>query len=402
MAEPTFNAIAERERALLAPYAMHSADSAGRRYAEPPHPYRGPYQRDRDRILHSAAFRRLSQKTQVFTGEMGDYHRTRLTHTLEVASIARTIARALRLNEDLVEALAMAHDLGHPPFGHSGEEVLNDCLQDHGGFNHNAQALRICEVLESRYPDFPGLNLSQEVLEGQRHRAEKEPAAESTARGADDRLPTSRPLPPAPRSPLLEVQAVEAADSIAYDAHDADDSLEIGLLELGQLLEVPLWREARQRVYRRFSNLDNRQLRRAIVHEVIDWQVSDVLDVAQRRLAALNIESIDSVRRVEVIVRPSVELAERKFGLESFLFDTVYRHPKVLLERRPAQQALRETFELLVNDPGQLPPKFQGLADRDGVPRGVADYLAGMTDRFALDEHARLEARFRHCEPNAG
>src|SRR5215212_7748830 len=162
-----------RERVLLAPYAMHSADSAGRRHAEPGHSYRGPYQRDRDRIVHSSAFRRLSQKTQVFTGEMGDYHRTRLTHTLEVASIARTIARALRLNEDLVEALALAHDVGHPPFGHSGEDVLDDCLQKDGGFNHNDQALRIFELLESAYPDFPGLNLSREVLEGQRHRIDK-------------------------------------------------------------------------------------------------------------------------------------------------------------------------------------------------------------------------------------
>src|SRR4051794_25887588 len=197
----------DRERVLLAPYAMHSADSAGRRYAEPGHSYRGPYQRDRDRIIHSAAFRRLSHKTQVFTGEMGDYHRTRLTHTLEVSSIARTIARALRLNEDLVEALALAHDLGHPPFGHSGEDVLDECLHNEGGFNHNAQALRICELLESGYPDFPGLNLTFEVLEGQQHRASK---------SADSKLQTGQTP-----SPLLEVQVVDAADSIAYDAHDA-------------------------------------------------------------------------------------------------------------------------------------------------------------------------------------
>src|SRR5688572_29146984 len=224
----------ERERALLAPYAQRSADSACRRHPEPPHPYRGPYQRDRDRILHCAAFRRLSYKTQVFTGEMGDYHRTRLTHTLEVASIARTIARALRLNEDLVEALALAHDIGHPPFGHSGEDVLNECLREHGGFTHNAQALRIFEVLETRYPAFPGLNLTCEVLEGQRERVKK------------SKLVSGQP------SPLLEVQVLDAADSIAYDAHDADDSLELGLLRLGDLLEVPMWREARDRVGRRF------------------------------------------------------------------------------------------------------------------------------------------------------
>jgi dGTPase len=376
----SLNAVAERERALLAPYAMHSSASAGRRYAEPQHPYRGPYQRDRDRILHSAAFRRLSQKTQVFTGEMGDYHRTRLTHTLEVASIARTIARALQLNEDLVEALAMAHDLGHPPFGHSGEEVLDECLRGNGGFNHNAQALRICEVLESRYPEFPGLNLTLEVLEGQAFRSPR----------------------PARGSPLLEAQVVEAADSIAYDAHDADDSLEIGLLELGQLLEVPLWREACERVRRRFANPDDRQLRRAIVHEVIDWQVSDVLETARHELSARQIVSVDDVQRTEIIVHPSPGLVEKKSGLERFLFDSVYRHPQVLDKRRPAQQALRETFATLVADPGKLPPKFQGLAERDGVPRAAADYLAGMTDRFALEEHARLVARSRHCGRTAG
>ena len=264
----------DRERAILAPYAMHSADSHGRRYPESLHPYRGPYQRDRDRILHCAAFRRLSQKTQVFTGDMGDYHRTRLTHTLEVSSIARTIARALRLNEDLVEALALAHDLGHPPFGHSGEDVLNECLKDDGGFNHNAQALRICELLETSYRELPGLNLTREVLDGQRQRSEKRKHGTSS-------LDATRPTD----SPLLEVQVVDAADSIAYDAHDADDALEVGLLVASQLLEVPLWREARERVAQRTPTLDERQLRRAIVHELIDWQVSDAIERAVRMIA---------------------------------------------------------------------------------------------------------------------
>jgi dGTPase len=361
-----------RESALLASYAMHSADSAGRRHPEPLHPYRGPYQRDRDRILHSAAFRRLSHKTQVFMGEMGDYHRTRLTHSLEVASIARAIARALRLNEDLTEALALAHDLGHPPFGHSGEEVLDECLRDQGGFDHNRQALRICEILESRYPEFPGLNLSQEVLEGQSHRAHK-----SASSRAD-------------LSPLLEVQVVDAADSIAYDAHDADDSLELGLLELEQLLKVPLWGEAGRRVKLRFVNLNKRQLRRAIVHELIDWQVSDLLAVVQAKLSADDIHSVADVRRVPPVACQSPELGEWKLGLERFLFDQVYRHPEVLNKRRFAQQALRETFITLLNQPYKLPKKFLVLAERDGIPRATADYLAGMTDRFAFEEHARL------------
>jgi dGTPase len=361
-----------RENALLASYAMHSAESAGRRYPEPLHPYRGPYERDRDRILHSAAFRRLSHKTQVFMGEMGDYHRTRLTHTLEVSSIARTIARALRLNEDLTEALAVAHDLGHPPFGHSGEEVLDDCLSKEGGFNHNQQALRICEILESRYPDFPGLNLSLEVLEGQSHRAHKSASSH------------------AEHSPLLEVQVVDAADSIAYDAHDADDSLELGLVNLDQLLGVPLWHEAGRRVKQRFVNLNERQLRRAVVHELIDWQVGDLLTEVQAQLLELNIGSATDVRHAPPIARPSLELADMKLGLERFLFKEVYRHPDVLVKRRYGQQALRETFIALVNRPEALPGKFARLAERDGIPRATADYLAGMTDRFAFEEHARL------------
>jgi dGTPase len=365
---------AEREGALLAPYAMHSADSAGRKHPEPPHPYRGPYQRDRDRILHSAAFRRLSQKTQVFTGEMGDYHRTRLTHTLEVASIARTLARALRLNEDLVEALALAHDIGHPPFGHSGEDVLAEYLRADGGFNHNAQALRIVELLETRYPEFPGLNLSREVLEGQEQRASKHLAGRSV------------------ESPLLEVQVVDAADSIAYDSHDADDALAIGLVDLRQLLDVPLWREAAERVRRRHANLDDRQLTRAIVHELINWQVDDLVSGMGRALAALRVASVADVRRLPIVASPSTELAEQKRGLESFLRNEVYRHPTVAVRRGAAQQVLREMFERFAAGPHHLPPKFEQRAAADGVPRAVADYVAGMTDRFAMEEHRRLTA----------
>lgn len=384
----------EREQALLASYAMHSADSAGRRHSEPPHPYRGPYQRDRDRILHSAAFRRLSHKTQVFTGEMGDYHRTRLTHTLEVSSIARTIARALRLNEDLVEALALAHDLGHPPFGHSGEEILDQCLREHGGFNHNAQALRICERLEIRYPEFSGLNLTYEVLEGQRRRAEKEPGAGSVEQGVNQSSICSDSLlhagSPLGGSPLLEVQVVDAADSIAYDAHDADDALEVGLLTLNDLLEIPLWHEASQRTGQRFGKLDDRHRRRVIVHEVIDWQVSDVLNAAREDLASRGVTSVTDVRNSPVTVRPSGELAGKKAGLEQFLFDAVYHHPTVLAKRTHAQRLLCEMFEALIVEPSRLPKKFQRSAESDGLPRAVGDYLAGMTDRFAFDQHPRL------------
>jgi dGTPase len=364
--------ILEREAALLAPYAMRSADSAGRKYPESVQVYRGPFQRDRDRIIHSGAFRRLSHKTQVFTGDMGDYHRTRLTHTLEVASIARTLARALRLNEDLVEALALAHDIGHPPFGHSGEDVLDECLAGEGGFNHNAQALRIVELLEIRYPEFPGLNLTREVLEGQSRRIDKTAAA--------------------PVSPLLEVQVVDAADSIAYDSHDVDDSLELGLLALDQLLAVPLWREAAERVRRRFPNLDDRQLRRAIVHELIHWQVDDLLAVVEQEIEVRGIASVADVRRAPVLFVPSPELAELKQGLERFLFKHVYRHQSVEAIRASAREALREMFDILVAAPDQLPAKFRARVPADGAPRAVADYLAGMTDRYALEEHRRLSA----------
>lgn len=365
---------ASRERVLLADYAMHSADSAGRHYEEPAHPYRSPYQRDRDRIVHSGAFRRLSHKTQVFTGKLGDYHRTRLTHTLEVSSIARTLARALRLNEDLAEALALAHDLGHPPFGHSGEYVLDECLRDHGGFNHNAQALRLFERLETRYPNFPGLNLSREVLEGQQTRANKHSAD---------------PRP----SPLLEVQIVDAADSIAYDAHDADDALEIGLLTLDDLLAIPLWSEASARVEERYGKLNDRFRRRAIVHEVIDWQVSDVLEVVQKEIADRDIRSVTDVRNAPVIVKPSPALEIKKTGLERFLFNAVYRHPSVLAERTHAQQLLREMFDVLLENPALLPEKFREIAKSEGVPRAIGDYLSAMTDRFAFEQHVALAAR---------
>ena len=360
----------EREAALLAPYAMHSASSAGRKYPESPHPYRGPFARDRDRIVHSAAYRRLSSKTQVFTGEMGDYHRTRLTHTLEVASIARTLGRALSLNEDLIEALALAHDIGHPPFGHAGEDTLNECLADEGGFNHNRQALRIVEELETRYHEFPGLNLSLEVLEGQLARATKK------AGGGH----------------LLEVQVVDAADSIAYNTHDVDDALEFDLLDVDQLLELPLWNEAARRVRASYTDLTSDELRRAVLHELIDWQVGDLIAQANRWLSGGTIDSVEAVRRLETLIRPSDDLAQSKAELERFLYDRVYRHPQVLAMRTQAQQSLREMFTGYVDQPELLPPKFLQRAETDSLARSVGDYLAGMTDRFAQQEFGRLFA----------
>ena len=345
---------------------MHSADSKGRKHPEPLHPYRGPYQRDRDRILHSHAFRRLSHKMQVFTGDMGDYHRTRLTHTFEVASIARTMGRVLRLNEDLIEALALFHDIGHPPYGHAGEDALNECLHDQGGFSHNRNALTIAEELESRYPDFPGLNLTYEVLEGQATRVDKG-AADNTVAGA-------------PGAPLLEVQIVEVADSMTYDAHDSDDAVKLGLVTLEELQENSLVREAVAEVHRKFTNLPGDVLRKCVVHELIDRQVTDVLQTAAQRLPAL----ID-VRGAAVLpfrLGASEGLAAQKLELERFLYNRVYRHPRLIAVRREAQQRLRTMFQGYLQRPELLPPHFQSRIVRVGLARAAVDYLAGMTDRF--------------------
>jgi dGTPase len=364
-----WHSVAAREAALLAPYAVHSLQSAGRKHPEPAHPYRGPFQRDRDRIVHSSAYRRLSFKTQVFTGEFGDYHRTRLTHTLEVASVSRTLGRALALNEDLIEALALVHDIGHPPFGHSGEDVLNACLAREGGFSHNQQALRIVEELETRYHDFPGLNLSAEVLEGQARRVHRQ-------RWAD--------------RPPLEVQVVEAADSISYDTHDADDALELGLLSLDELLQTSLWATAHRRVRGRFTNLAADEIRRAVLHELIDWQVGDLMTCAARRLATGEIDSPLAVRAAPAIIVASRELAQQKAELERFLYQRVYRHPLVLSHRQTAERLLREMFERFVAAPELLPAGAQRRIAQDGAQRAAGDYLAGMTDRYAQREHSRL------------
>jgi dGTPase len=359
----------QREAATLAPWAMPAAASAGRVHPEPPHPVRSPYQRDRDRVVHSAAFRRLAHKTQVFTGYHGDYHRSRLTHTLEVTSIARTLARVLGLNEDLVETLALAHDIGHPPLGHAGEDTLAELLRDEGGFNHNAQALRIVEFLETRYPDFPGLNLSREVLDAQ------------ASRRKDGTAP----------APLLETQVVDAADSIAYDTHDADDAVELGLVRLEELLELPLVAAAAVRVVDRHGPLAGVELRHAVLHEIVDEQIADL--VASTR-ATLESRGIDSVARVRaaftgadggpagrlVVHAPAIAAGKRE--LERFLFARVYRSDRVLAVRAPAQARLTRLFEWYCEHPAELPPRFRDRAADVGTRRSVADYVAGMTDRY--------------------
>ena len=351
----------EREQPLLAPYAMRSSDSRGRRYEERDHPYRGPFQRDRDRILHSSAYRRLSGKMQVFTGEMGDYHRTRLTHTQEVASIARTIARGLRLNEDLVEALALFHDIGHPPFGHAGEDALSECLADDGGFSHNRHALVIAETLETRYHTFPGLNLTQEVLDGQSFRAER---------------------PSHPKTCLLETQVVELADSITYNAHDTDDAVKLGLVELDQLTAIPLIAATLEDTAADLSSADPRQIRKAMVYGLVDRQVSRLLQYNSRRLADVNFGNAHQAGESPFRLQTDPDLVGPKGELEQFLFQCVYRHPRLLEVRQRAQARLHKMFDGYVTHPERLPGHFQQRIDEVGVRRVAAEYLAGMTDRY--------------------
>ena len=365
-----------REAALLAPWAMHAADSAGRVHDEPPHPFRSPFQRDRDRIIHSAAFRRLAHKTQVFTGYHGDYHRSRLTHTLEVTSIARTLARELALNEDLVETLSLAHDIGHPPLGHAGEDTLAELLADEGGFNHNAQALRIVEILEIRYPDFPGLNLSREVLDAQ----------------------ATRKRDGSGRAPLLEAQVVDASDSIAYDTHDADDAVELGLVTMEELLEIPLVAAAAARARDRYGPLEGPELRRAALHEVVELEVAELVARSRAAIVALGIDSVERVRTATRrpdgapgprIVAHAPEVTARKVELERFLFQRVYRSERVLAVRVPAQRKLTALFAWYCRHPDQLPAAFRRRADDFGIRRSVADYIAGMTDRYLEIDHDR-------------
>lgn len=370
---------AEREALLLAPYAMHAVDSAGRHVAEEDHPYRSPYQRDRDRITHSSAFRRLSRKTQVFTRELGtnqtssDYHRTRLTHTLEVASIARTLGRSLCLNEDLVEALALGHDVGHPPFGHAGEAVLDQLLKDEGGFNHNRQAVRIFEQLEERYPDRAGLNLTAEVLEGQQARGHKQPR--SGAELAIEHVHDGR---------LLETQVVDAADSIAYDAHDADDALEAGLIVLAEMESVTLWRESTDQMRKRYAAISDDDLRRAAIHDLIDRQVGDLLTQIRSGIESFDLSQVDEVRQAPTLACHSKEFAELKLEFERFLFTKVYRHPLVLEHRAVATDALEQFYQNCLAVPDRLPPIFQAVIKQESLSRGVADFVASLTDDAVL------------------
>lgn len=369
---------AEWEDRTLAPYAMRVRLSKGRRHAEGPHPFRTLYQRDRDRVVHSTAFRRLMYKTQVLVSQTHDHHRTRLTHTLEVAQISRTIARQLGLNEDLTEAVALAHDLGHPPFGHAGEVALAECMRDHGGFEHNRHGLRIIEVLEYRYAGFPGLNLSWEVLEAQ--------ALHSKARQA----PEIREFTGVGQ-PLLEAQLVDACDSLAYDTHDIDDALSVGLITLHDLQEVPFWYRAEKEVRDRQPGIEAPQLHPAVVRFLINWQVADLLENTQQRLRQENVRSIADVRQtVEPVVRPGPEVQALKVELEKFLHERVYRHSRVMRMAAKGARFLQALFAEFRRSPVQLPPRYGRLARTGQLERTICDYLAGMTDRYCQNEYLRL------------
>ena len=355
-----------RERLLLAPYAMFSSQSAGREHSEPQHNYRGPFQRDRDRILHSSAFRRLSGKMQVFTGDMGDYHRTRLTHTNEVASLARTIGRALRLNEDLIEPMALLHDIGHPPFGHCGEDALQVCAKDFGGFSHNAFALELATRIEQRYTSYPGLNLTLEVLSGQRFRSHKDSGT----------------------VPMLEIQVVDSADSIAYNAHDLDDALKLGLLSWQQLAGLGLVQRARQVSPLDQSSASNR--RQMLVHTLIDIQMDNFLQHSMGLLSEANQLDSRAVQDVGIQLQMSPEMQSDKEEMEAFLFEQVYRHPKLVEVRLRAAMRLNQLYRLLKSYPQRMPDRFQKWVSEWGVEHTVVVYLAGMTDRFCNDQYIAL------------
>lgn len=375
---------------MLEIYACHAEHSRGRRHAEVPAPTRNDFQRDRDRIVHSTAFRRLVYKTQVFLNHEGDLFRTRLTHSLEVAQLGRSIARALGLNEDLVEAVALAHDLGHTPFGHAGQDTLNECMQAFGGFEHNLQSLRVVDHLEERYPDFDGLNLTFETREGiLKHCARRNALLiEAQEPGGV----ASRFL--AGTQPSLEAQLCNLADAIAYNAHDIDDGVRSGLLTMSQMAEVPLFAIYQRLTLQQHPGLavpsKSRRLLYETIRRMLSDQVYDVIDTTRAHLKLNAPQSADEARRAGAIVAFGDAMAEQVQAMKSFLFKHLYRHPQVMEKTIHAQLMVRELFDAYLSSPKEMSSDF---AAREETPRAVADYIAGMTDRFAAREHERLTGR---------
>ena len=364
----------------LAPYAAHGSRSRGRRYPEPPPAARSEFQRDRDRIVHSTAFRRLEYKTQVFVNHEGDLFRTRLTHSLEVAQIARSVARNLRVNEDLVEAISLAHDLGHTPFGHAGQDALNECMREHGGFEHNLQSLAVVDELEEHYGAFDGLNLCFETREGILKHCSREHARRLGDLGERFLLG---------RQPSIEAQIANIADEIAYNNHDVDDGLRSGLLTIEQLAEVELWLTHYDAARSEYPQIDGRRLIHETVRRIINTLIVDLIGQTQRNLAEYAPQSLDDVRAAPPLVAHSERVAAQAAALKRFLYRNLYRHYRVMRMANKARRVVKGLFDAFSEDPRLLPPAYQ-TPDAALQPRLISHYIAGMTDRYALKEYRRL------------
>ena len=368
----------EYESQTLASYAVHSKDSKGRLHPEEEADFRPRFQRDRERILHTTAFRRLEYKTQVFINHEGDYYRTRLTHTLEVAQIGRSVARSLGLNEDLVETICLAHDLGHPPFGHSGESALSRLMKDFGGFNHNSQSLRIVTVLEARYPDFPGLNLSWEVLEGM------------VKHETDYDIAEAKQFNPELRG-HLEAQIANLADDLAYTSHDLDDGLRSGMITPNQLDGIALWEIINESIGRRRSETLDSLSRHQIIRRLINFEVTDLIQSTDRYLRRSNVKTALDVQKLPFNVAGfSEDMYRRNRELKDFLFSNLYRHYRVVRMAAKSEIIVTELFNIYQANPKTLPTEVQEFIPERGLERTICDYIAGMTDRFAIDEYKRL------------
>ena len=365
----------DREDKDLAPYAMRSSRSKGRVHEEPEHPFRTAYMRDRDRVIHAAAFRRLEYKTQVFVNQEGDGYRTRLTHTMEVAQVARTAARALRLHEDLTEAIALSHDVGHGPFGHAGETALEEAMEGHGGFEHNAHGLRVVDVLERRYAGFRGLNLSYEVREAFAMHSPRDKASMGFEK----------------RRPLLEAQLVDVCDNLTYTAHDLDDGIAAGCVSPEEMRCAGLWREVWDRVVAESPDVPRGLQVSTAVKRVIDVCVSDLLEATFPRIESAGVASVDDVRaHPHLLVGFSEEMGRRQRELSRALHERFYRHPRLVRAQERGQRILRAIFDAYVDEPAMLDAEGRAAAAESGVHRAVCDLVAAMTDREAAEEHRRL------------
>jgi len=373
------------ENEILAPWAMRSHLSKGRKHEEPIHPYRGEFQRDRERIIHSASFRRLEYKTQVFVNHEGDHYRTRLTHTIEVARIARSMARALNLNEDLTEGIALAHDLGHTPFGHSGEAALNRLMKDHGGFEHNRQSLKVVEKLERRYPDFPGLNLTFELREG----ILKHETIYDSPENPPDLFPLDKGT--------LECQVVNVADEIAYTCHDVDDGLSAGLFTITDLLEIDLWRSLHEELIFEYPDIMKSQFYRyQMVKKLINMMVTDALNSSEPTIEKFMPESPDVVRKMPVnLICRSEKSQNGEAQLKQYLLENMYHHYRLIRMAEKAERIITTLFEAFIRNPDQLPPSYSCRLSEEDEYTVVADYIAGMTDRYAGQEYNKLTDPFQ-------